>query len=156
MSSERTVERVLTSPEETAEFGRQLGAILTAGDTVLLYGPIGAGKTHLARALIQSRLAAIGQIEDVPSPTFTLVQVYDIGAFEIWHADLYRLTSPDEVIELGLDDAFKEALVLVEWPDRLGSLVPETALRLSLSGNDDARNLTASWDDPRLADLGTP
>ena len=78
-------------------------------------------KSHFARALIQSRLAAIGRFEDVPSPTFTLVQCYDLGSVDLWHADLYRLTSPSECDELGLVDAFESAICLVEWPDRLAS-----------------------------------
>lgn len=106
---------------------------------LLLDGPIGAGKTHLARALIQARLP---NPEDVPSPTFTLVQTYDAGDVEIWHADLYRLSHPDEVLELGLDDAFDTALCLIEWPDRLGSLTPEKALRLRFSDQGEGRLVT--------------
>ena len=92
--------------------------LLRAGDCVLLEGPIGAGKTHFCRALIRARL---GREEDVPSPTFTLVQTYDADV-EIWHADLYRLSHPDEALELGLEDAFASAICLVEWPERLGEL----------------------------------
>jgi tRNA threonylcarbamoyladenosine biosynthesis protein TsaE len=71
-------------------------------------------------------------MEEVPSPTFTLVQVYEADGAEIWHADLYRLTHPDEVLELGLDEAFDRAISLVEWPDRLGGHLPPHALRLRL------------------------
>lgn len=120
----------LPTEEDTSRLGEQLAAILQPGDTVLLEGAIGAGKTHLARALIRARL---GRAEDVPSPTFTLVQTYAAPGAEVWHADLYRLTHPDEVWELGLDDAFATALCLVEWPDRLGHHVPDKALRLTLS-----------------------
>ena len=93
---------------------------------IVVEGPIGAGKTHFARALIRARL---GRAEDVPSPTFTLVQTYG-AAPEIWHADLYRLSHPDEAIELGLEDAFDEAICLIEWPERLGDLTPAKALTL--------------------------
>jgi tRNA threonylcarbamoyladenosine biosynthesis protein TsaE len=120
----------LPTEADTARLGVQLAFLLRAGDTVLLEGPIGAGKTHLARALIRARL---GREEDVPSPTFTLVQTYEAPGVEIWHADLYRLTHPDEVWELGLDDAFRTGICLVEWPDRLGRQVPEFALRLTLA-----------------------
>lgn len=113
-----------------------LAARLQAGDCVLLDGPIGAGKSHLARALIRARL---GRFEDVPSPTFTLVQVYEADGVEIWHADLYRLSHPDEVRELGLADAFAKAICLVEWPDRMGALAPPGALRLSLAMAGDGR-----------------
>lgn len=123
----------LSSPEETAAFARQLAPKLAAGDVLLLSGDIGAGKTHFARQLIQSLLA---QPEDIPSPTFNLVQCYDTPEFEIWHADLYRLTSPDEVVELGLVDAFEDALCLVEWPDRLAELAPETALKMNFRMSD--------------------
>jgi tRNA threonylcarbamoyladenosine biosynthesis protein TsaE len=99
---------------------------LRAGDCLLLEGQIGAGKSHFARAFIQARL---GRAEDVPSPTFTLVQSYQADV-EIWHADLYRLSHPDEVLELGLDEAFDSAICLIEWPDRLGSLLPKGAMRL--------------------------
>ena len=123
-----------SSPEDTARFAAALAPGLRAGDVLLLEGQIGGGKTHFARALIQARLAADGApVEDVPSPTFTLVQTYDGRGGEIWHADLYRLTSPDEVIELGLEEAFETAICLVEWPDRLGDLAPPDALTLQFS-----------------------
>jgi tRNA threonylcarbamoyladenosine biosynthesis protein TsaE len=121
------------TPEGTAQIATRLGRLLGAGDTVLLHGPVGAGKSHFARALIKSRLAIEGRIEDVPSPTFTLVQTYALADVEIWHADLYRLHDPAECLELGLDQAFETAICLVEWPDRLGSLMPDTALHLKIS-----------------------
>jgi tRNA threonylcarbamoyl adenosine modification protein YjeE len=133
----------LPNPEATAALARKLAPLLAPGDTLLLEGPIGAGKSHFARALILARLAMAGLIEDVPSPTFTLVQTYEDQTCEIWHADLYRLTSPHEVDELGLTDAFDTAICLVEWPDRLGSLAPTNALHLSLNPTgDETRTLT--------------
>ncbi len=131
----------LPTEADTSRLGARLAGLLRPGDTVLLEGPIGAGKTHLARALIQARLA---RAEDVPSPTFTLVQTYAAPGVEIWHADLYRLTHPDEVWELGLDDAFSRAICLVEWPDRLGRHVPDRALRLNLSALGAGRLATLS------------
>lgn len=126
----------LPTEADTQRLGEWLAAKLDPGDVVLLHGQIGAGKTHLARALIRSRLkCAI----EVPSPTFTLVQTYEAGDADIWHADLYRLSHPDEVIELGLDQAFENAICLIEWPDRLGHLTPPDALNLTLTQDGEGR-----------------
>ncbi|QYK41955.1 MAG: tRNA (adenosine(37)-N6)-threonylcarbamoyltransferase complex ATPase subunit type 1 TsaE [Paracoccaceae bacterium] len=124
----------------TDRLGRAMAHVLCAGDTVALEGPIGAGKTHLARALIRARLA--GQ-EDVPSPSFTLVQTY--GPLDdpdaIWHADLYRLGHPDDTAELGLDDALGRRLCLIEWPDRMGSRLPADTLHLRLTPKGEGRSV---------------
>ncbi len=128
----------LTSPEKTAELAAAFARLVRPGDVFLLSGQIGAGKTHFTRSLIQARLAyADRPVEDVPSPTFTLVQTYEVDGFEIWHSDLYRLTHPDEVEELGLFDAFDTAVCLIEWPDRLGDLAPDKAIRMDFSVPDD-------------------
>jgi len=135
----------LPSSAATTELAQRIARILLPGDVVLLEGPIGAGKTHFARSLIQSLLELP---EDVPSPTFTLVQTYDVSRGELWHADLYRLSHVDEVEELGLIAAFDTAICLVEWPDRLEDLRPDTALTLRLSLDDtaeDARHVELSW-----------
>ena len=140
--------RFLSSPEDTAALARGIAPMLRPGDTLLLDGQIGAGKTHFARALIQARLAAAGIFEDVPSPTFTIVQTYADGEVEIWHADLYRLTGPQEIEELGLGDAFQDAICLIEWPDRLGDTLPTGALHLSFAPgqNEDERILSIETD----------
>ncbi|XDA98242.1 tRNA (adenosine(37)-N6)-threonylcarbamoyltransferase complex ATPase subunit type 1 TsaE [Sulfitobacter sp. LCG007] len=145
--SARSVTAILPSETQTARLAAGLGARLVPGDTVLLTGPVGAGKTHFARSLIRSLLAAP---EDIPSPTFTLVQSYDTPSGAIWHADLYRIASTLEIEELGLADAFATAICLVEWPDRLGDLRPPSAVDIELAPLDDpdARRLTASWSDP--------
>ena len=126
----------------TAGLGRALGPVLRPGDAILLAGPVGAGKTHLARALIQSILVVP---EDVPSPTFTLVQVYETTRGPLWHADLYRLSDPDEVEELGLADAFETAICLVEWPDRLHT-PPPGALTIDLAHAGESRTATLTWE----------
>lgn len=125
----------LAGPDDTDRLAMTLAPLLAAGDCVLLSGPIGAGKSQFARALIRARL---GRMEEVPSPSFTLVQTYP-DTPDIWHADLYRLSHPDEVRELGLDAAFASAICLVEWPDRLGRLTPPDALTLTLSAEAEGR-----------------
>ena len=114
---------------ETKALAIRIRENLQNGDIVLLKGEIGAGKSHFARSLIQ---AAMDKVEDVPSPTFTLVQTYDTIVGSIWHADLYRLSDQSEVFELGLIDAFGNDIVLIEWPDRLGYLEPQDALTIEL------------------------
>jgi len=107
------------SESEMLSLGARLGRALRAGDTVSLTGGLGAGKTTLARGLVQSVLPH----ETVPSPTYTLVQNYVLQDFTLWHCDLYRLEHPDEAYELGLMDAMGEDVCLLEWPDRLGALL---------------------------------
>lgn len=136
---------ILADEAETAAFGKALAAVLSPGDVVTLSGPLGVGKTALARAV----LAALGQEGEVPSPTFAIVQPYDHLPLPAWHADLYRLEDPAELSEIGLDMA-ADGVLLVEWPDRAGPGAWPDALRLSLFfAADGARRLTAeappSW-----------
>ncbi len=143
---------VIDSADEelTAGLARALAAVLAPGDTLLLDGPVGAGKTHFARALIRARQGDAP--EDVPSPTFTLVQTYlDTQGVEIWHADLYRLTDASELVELGLEDAMEQAIALIEWPDRMAPPPPE-ALTVTLAATaDDRRRITLTGDAARWA-----
>lgn len=141
-----TLTLALPDEDATTRLGEWLARHMSGGETLLLDGPIGAGKSHLARALIRARL---GRWEDVPSPTFTLVQVYQADV-DIWHADLYRLTHPDEVLELGLDEAFEKAICLIEWPDRLGRSLPEHAVRVALRADGEGRVATISGNLPWL------
>lgn len=133
-----------TSPEHTASLAEKLAHRLEAGDVILLQGDVGAGKTHFARHLIQSILL---EPEDIPSPTFTLVQVYETQNGTVWHSDLYRISSILEIEELGLNEAFETSICLVEWPDRLGELSPPDALTLEFSAGatPDSRQIAASW-----------
>ncbi len=142
----------LDTPDATTYLAQQLAHQLNPGDCLLLEGPIGAGKTHFARSLIQSLMV---QAEDVPSPTFTLVQTYDVAQGELWHADLYRLSALEEIEELGLFEAFDEAICLIEWPDRLAELTPAHALHLQLAldpAEEECRHLTLRWRDAKWQD----
>lgn len=116
------------SPDDTKRMAERLASTLEQGDCILLFGDIGAGKSHFARSLIQKRLLDRGLSEDVPSPTFTIVQVYDDGELEIWHADLYRISRDGELDELGLLEAMEDAATVIEWPERVSDLVQETSL----------------------------
>jgi tRNA threonylcarbamoyladenosine biosynthesis protein TsaE len=138
----------LADAEATASLASILAQNVQSGDTVLLLGEVGAGKTHFARSFIKSLLTVD---EDVPSPTFTLVQTYDTVIGEVWHSDLYRLSAEQEIEELGLFDAMIEAVCLIEWPDRLGSYTPTDALHIELTPSStlDSRVLIAQWDDPK-------
>ncbi len=156
------VDLALPDAAATAALAARMAPHLGAGDTLLLSGALGAGKTHFARALIHALQTTAGQVtEDVPSPSFTLVQTYRAGALEVWHTDLFRLHDADELIELGLDAAFETALCLIEWPDRLGPHAPPDALHLSLTvapagpdpAQEPARIATLTGGTPRHAPL---
>ena len=127
----------LRSLAETEALAAKLARLARPGDVIALRGGLGAGKTALARGFIRSRHAlSTGGGEDVaevPSPTFTLVQVYELADAAVWHFDLYRLAKPEDAWELGIEDAFDEAISLIEWPERLGSLLPADRLDLELT-----------------------
>jgi tRNA threonylcarbamoyladenosine biosynthesis protein TsaE len=117
-------------PDEaaTAALAARLAARARPGDVIALKGDLGTGKTTFARAFIR----ALGGDEEVPSPTFTLVQLYEVDRATIWHFDLYRLRSPEEAWELGIEEAFASGIALIEWPERLGALLPERRLEIAL------------------------
>jgi tRNA threonylcarbamoyladenosine biosynthesis protein TsaE len=130
-------ELILPDAAATARVSAALAAVLRPGDTIALFGDLGAGKSTLARHLLQ----ALGWAGDVPSPTFTLVQPYEDLPVPVWHVDLYRLDHPGEADALGLFET--DAALLIEWPERLGARLPADALRLWLDGSGDApRRLT--------------
>jgi tRNA threonylcarbamoyladenosine biosynthesis protein TsaE len=151
------IDLTLPDPAATERLAAIIARQARAGDAILLSGDLGAGKTHFARAFIN---ALTKDVEEVPSPTFTLVQTYAAeaggAAVEIWHFDLYRLKSPEETLELGIEQAFAEGLSVVEWPDRLGGLTPREhlELRLAIASDGAAREArlraTPAWRD-RLA-----
>jgi tRNA threonylcarbamoyladenosine biosynthesis protein TsaE len=134
------VSKVLALPDEAATqaLGAAIAQALLAGDAVCLSGPLGAGKSTLARALVR---ALTTPREEVPSPTFTLVQFYEGPRLKVAHFDLYRLSSPDEAYEIGLDEALEDGAVVIEWPERLKGRLPRDRLDvvIALSQDADAR-----------------
>ena len=141
----------LVDAAATERLARAVAPHLRPGDFLGLSGDLGAGKSLLARALIGARLAALGRAEEVPSPSYTLVQTYDLGPVELWHADLYRLRSAGEIVELGLAEAFERAITVVEWAERLGPLLPDRRLTIELGfvpGAPDARRAAVSATGP--------
>jgi tRNA threonylcarbamoyladenosine biosynthesis protein TsaE len=136
---------ILKDERATAEFGERLASALEPGDVVALSGPLGVGKTALIRAVI----GALGHGGEIPSPSFAIVQPYEDLSPPIWHVDLYRIESAEELAELGLD-SLDDSVLLVEWPERAGQGAWPHALRLGLEFADGAsRRLTAdvppSW-----------
>ena len=130
----------------TATLGAAIAARLAPGDAVLLKGDLGSGKTTLARAI----LAALGVTENVPSPTFTLVQAYDTAGLTVSHYDLYRLKRESELEELGLDEALDQGAALIEWPERAESRLPADALTAALDADKERRAVLegpARWQD---------
>jgi tRNA threonylcarbamoyladenosine biosynthesis protein TsaE len=128
--------------DQLIELAESLAKDLHRGDIIALWGDLGTGKTTFVRALIQT---LVGKAIYIPSPTFTLVQTYDTPQGEIWHCDLYRLKAPEEAFELGLEDAFHEAICLVEWPGRLENMLPEKRIDITFEiVNETTRKLTIS------------
>ncbi len=111
------------------------------GDVICLAGELGVGKTAFARAFLRAR----GVSDEVPSPTFNLMLQYDTAAGTVWHIDLYRLSAPEELTELGLEDAFASAICLIEWPDRLGDLAPPDRLDLAFDDTPGGEQRLLSW-----------
>jgi tRNA threonylcarbamoyladenosine biosynthesis protein TsaE len=136
------VTRVLADERATEALGRGLAAVLEIGDVIALEGQLGAGKTTLARGILRG----LGLVGEAPSPTFAIVQPYDVPEVRmpVWHVDLYRLEDGD-VAELGLDEARADGALLVEWPSRLGARLWADSLILSVEGSGETpRRLTAT------------
>lgn len=139
---------ILADESATLALGGRIAALLQIGDVIALHGDLGAGKTTLARGILQ----ALGLETEAPSPTFAIVQPYapPETRIPVWHVDLYRLEDPAEAVELGLDEARRDTAMLIEWPERLGAGLWPDALKLQLSiapqdvGQSAARRLTAT------------
>ena len=147
---ERTVP--LADLAATQALGARIAAALSVGDAVALEGDLGAGKTTLARAILRS----LGVTEDVPSPTFTLVQYYETPKLPVRHYDLYRIEKPEEVDELGLDEALDDGAALIEWPERALAWLPPDRLHVAMSMKDGTRRARISgpprWAKPMQAE----
>lgn len=122
-------EIIIKDEQMMADFSAEFALTLKNGDVITLTGDLGAGKTSFARALIQS---VIGHDIEVPSPTFTLVQTYDFPDFPVYHFDLYRLDTAEDVLEIGWEEALAEGVVIVEWPDRAGIYLPQTRIDITI------------------------
>ena len=133
----------LPSEAATGALALRIAGLAQRADIIALKGDLGTGKTTFARAFIRG----LGEKEDeVPSPTFTLVQVYQLAPAAVWHFDLYRLRDPEEAWELGIEDAFIDGISLIEWPERLGSLLPKRRLEIALEFGDHPGARRASLD----------
>jgi tRNA threonylcarbamoyladenosine biosynthesis protein TsaE len=132
---------------QMVDIAKRLAVLLKAGDCLTFHGNLGAGKTAFIRAIIQT----LADAENVPSPTFTLVQTYDSVVASLWHFDLYRLKQPEELYELGFEEALINSILFIEWPERAKGLLPVHQLQLHLehAPQSDARILTitggAEW-----------
>lgn len=128
--------------QDTKTLAEKISEIAKKGDVFALYGTLGAGKSTFARYFIQHLTSA----EDIPSPTFTLVQTYETPSFDIYHYDMYRLRSPEEAYELDIEDAFYSAVSLIEWPEKVVSLLPKDLWKISIetSGNNRIFNIETS------------
>lgn len=114
---------------QTKKLAQNLASVTKPGDVWALYGTLGAGKSVFSRAFIQALTGA----SEVPSPTFTLVQTYDADNFEIYHYDLYRLKSAEEIWELNIEEAVHEAVCLIEWPEKMGPYLPKNSFKLEIN-----------------------
>ena len=140
---------LLKDDAATQHAGAALASFLQPGDCVLLHGDLGAGKTTFVRGLLTGHAVAMHLPAcDVPSPTFTLVQIYPFGDLTFYHYDLYRLNDDDnerDLVEIGFEESLNDGIVLVEWPQRLGGLTPPDALHVTLEPtSDDRRTVTLS------------
>jgi tRNA threonylcarbamoyladenosine biosynthesis protein TsaE len=123
----------LADETATAALAARIAVLAQSDDVIALRGDLGTGKSVFARAFIRARC---GFADDIPSPTFTLVQIYDGAAGDVCHFDLYRLQQPEEALELGFEEALQSGIVLIEWPERLGPLLPDARLDVFLSFGD--------------------
>lgn len=128
---------ICNTEKETKALSKKISEICRQGDVFALYGTLGMGKSVFARAFIQNLCG----MTDVPSPTFTLVQMYDAPDFEVYHYDLYRLKTADEIFELDIEEAMYEGVCLIEWPEKMGGYLPKKAIKIQITPKEQGRQI---------------
>ena len=131
------MEFICNTEEDTIRLGQKLSSIAKKGDVFALYGTLGMGKSVFSRAFVKSLTSA----NEVPSPTFTLVQVYEAKDFDIYHFDLYRLKSPEEIFEIGMEEALYDGVCLIEWPEKMQGYLPKNIFRLEITPYEQGRKI---------------
>ena len=127
-----------TCEADTIKCAKDFAKTLKGNEIIALNGTLGMGKTVFTRAVIQ---ALTETDTDVPSPTFTLLQTYDTPKGMLYHFDFYRLKHPDEAYEIGIEDAFADGICFIEWPEKIGALLPKNAIRIVFSNTDEGRQI---------------
>ncbi len=132
------IEIVCPTENDTKLLAEKLANISQKTDIFALYGTLGAGKSTFSRYFIQH----LSFVSDVPSPTFTLLQTYETPNFDIYHYDMYRLKSPDEAYELGIEDAFYDGVCLIEWPEKIAPILPKDIWKITITTRDNIRHFS--------------
>ena len=139
MKRKHKMECLSQSEQETIMFAKKFATTLKGGEIIALWGTLGMGKTVFARGVIQ---ALTEREEEVPSPTFTLLQTYNTPKGELFHFDFYRLKTPDEAYEIGIEDAFESGICLMEWPEKIGKLLPKRTIHVHFKATPKGRQIT--------------
>lgn len=138
------IDFICTSEKQTENIGKKLASIAQKGDVFALFGTLGMGKSVLSRAFVKT----LTEATEVPSPTFTLVQTYETPNFDIYHFDLYRIKSPEEIFELGMEEALYEGVCLIEWPEKMGTYLPHNIFHIDITPFGNGRKITIESKDP--------
>lgn len=137
----RTLYRSELGKQEIIDLAYIFAKNIDKGDIILMDGPLGIGKTFFSRAIINARFLMDNlEIEEVPSPTFSIIQEYDLRYFSILHLDLYRLKNETDLFELGIPDIFDQNVIILEWPDLIRNFLPSRFLSVSLFQHKNAEN----------------
>ena len=132
------ITRIAKTEQDTMRIAAEVAKHVQKGDIIALYGTLGMGKTVFCRGFIGAFLPKT----EVPSPTFTLLQTYDTKVFPIYHFDMYRLKSPAEAYEIGVEDAFADGVSLIEWPEKIGRILPKKHISVTITADKDGRKIT--------------